>query len=150
MQSLNGYFMTVLFVHESFYLDFTKEKTSIEFLSLYNPEQCYKTLALVVVLTKSQSANKSKCVRLEKKCNAISGKTHKMVADMGKTQENENKSEEFESGRGKQRGHTKGQTNLEHITQPTLWDRTIVPHFPSSSPTVLTISYYSGLLHSPT
>lgn len=80
----------------------------------------------------------------------ITGKAHKKVADMGEGQKNENMTEEFESGRGKQWGQAKGQTNLEHITQHTLWDRTIVPHFPSSTPTVLMMSYYSRLLHSPT
>lgn len=53
--------------------------------------------------------------------------------------------EESDSGRGKQRGHMEGQTNLEHITQHTLWDRTTVPHFPYSTPPVLMMSYYSGL-----
>lgn len=69
---------------------------------------------------------------------------------MGEGQQNENMTEEFESGRGKQWGQTKGQTNLEHITQLTLRDRTIVLHFLSSTPTVLMMSYYSRLLHSPT
>lgn len=69
---------------------------------------------------------------------------------MGEGQQNENMTEEFDSGGGKQRGHTKGQTNLEHITQHTLWDCTIVPHIPSSTPPVLMMSYSSRLLHSPT
>lgn len=86
-------------------------------------------------------SQKYTCVRL-KTCNVITGNTHKKVADMG---QNENMTEELESGRGKQWGHSEGQTNLEHISQHTLWDRTTVLHFPSSSPTVLMMSYYSSL-----
>lgn len=66
-------------------------------------------------------------------------------SQLGEGQQNENMTEEFESGRGKQWGHSEGQTNLEPITQHTLWDRTTVLHFPYSTPTVLMMSYYSGL-----
>lgn len=77
--------------------------------------------------------------------------THcKKVANMGEGQQSENMTKGLESVREKQWGRTKGQTNLEHITQHTLWDCTTVPHFPISTPTVLMMSYYSRLLRSPT
>lgn len=72
----------------------------------------------------------------------------KKVANMGEAQQSENMTEGLESVREKQWGHTKGQTNLEHIIQRTLWDHTTMLHFPFATPTVLMMSYHSRLLHS--